>query len=207
MHTVFINDQPLRFINTYDKRELESGKNGLLVSENDKRIDEVIEELENSKKHLEIYYMSENPDVDWKNFISYYTLIEAAGGLVQNKKGEYLTIFRLGKWDLPKGKIEYDESPEQAAVREVKEECGITGLSIVKELPLTFHSYSLKGKRKLKKTHWFLMKTDDDSKLIPQEEEHIEEARWMDEKTLSEKVLPNTYSSISEMLNTFFKWN
>src|SRR5262245_43144571 len=63
-----------------------------------------------------------------KAFFKHFHLIEAAGGIVQNDKKELLFIHRLGKWDLPKGKIEKKESPETCAVREVEEETGVTNL-------------------------------------------------------------------------------
>ena len=205
LHTVFINDKPLRFISIYDEVELKHAKEHVIFSEHDKSMEEIIELLEKKNKISEIYYLSENPDAGWEVFLTHCSLVEAAGGLVQNKKGEFLVIFRLNKWDLPKGKIEYDESPEQAALREVEEECSVTGLSIVKKLPLTFHTYILKNKRKLKKTHWFLMSTDSDKALVPQKEEDIQEARWINENEIRSKVFVNTYSSIGELLNNFFQ--
>src|SRR5690606_16124356 len=54
-----------------------------------------------------------------------HKIIKAAGGLVKNGEGDYLFIFRLGKWDLPKGKVESHEKMREAAVREVEEECGL----------------------------------------------------------------------------------
>jgi 8-oxo-dGTP pyrophosphatase MutT (NUDIX family) len=205
MHTVFINDQPLRFINTYDQRELESAKNHLLVSEHDKSLEELIDQLEKNNDGSVIYYLSENPDASWKQFISYCTLIEASGGLVQNKKKEFLFIFRLNKWDLPKGKIEYDETPEEAAIREVQEECGIHDLSIIQKLSKTFHTYTLKKKRMLKKTNWFLMQTKDDAQPVPQKEENITEVRWMNENEIRRTTLSDTYASIAELLTDFFR--
>lgn len=204
MHTVFINDSPLHFINAFDKNEIELAKGHLVFSESDKMIEDLILEIENTSRHPETFYLSENADTSWKLFISYYKLVEAAGGLVQNKKGEFLVIFRNHKWDLPKGKIDYDESPEQAAIREVEEECGIDQLSIIKKLPITFHTYTLKEKRKLKKNHWFMMQTESDAPLIPQAEENIEEALWMDKKEIREKVLTNTFASITALLDNFF---
>lgn len=202
-----MNDSPLRFINAFNKNEIELAKGHLVFSENDKLIEELILEMENATDHAETFYLAQDADAAWKIFISYCKLVEAAGGLVQNGKGEFLVIFRQNKWDLPKGKLDYDESPEQAALREVEEECGIDRLSIVKELPLTFHTYQLKGKRKLKKNHWFLMRTESNSPLIPQVEEDIQEAKWMDKNSIHEKVFANTYSSIAELLNNFFRNN
>ncbi len=204
MHSVFIQDKPLHFINASDSKELELAKRGQIISEGDKDIDEVISLIENNVNHEETFYLAENSDSAWKIFISYFTLIEASGGIVQNKKEEFLVIYRLGKWDLPKGKIEYDESPEEAAIREVQEECGVDQLTILKTLPLTFHTYQLKGKRMLKKTHWFLMQSENDSVLVPQKEENILEAVWMTEKEIEKKVLTNTYSSIADLLKNFF---
>ena len=45
-----------------------------------------------------------------------FKVVEAAGGVVSNKNGEILFIRRMGKWDLPKGKIEKGESLEQACL-------------------------------------------------------------------------------------------
>ncbi len=204
MHTVFINDTPLHFVNAFDKEELQSAKNHLVFSESDKYIEDVIFEMENTPGHPETFYLAENADSAWKIFISHYQLVEAAGGLVQNSKGEFLFIYRNDKWDLPKGKLDYNESPEEAALREVEEECGIDQLSIVKKLSLTFHTYTLKEKRKLKKNHWFLMHSDSDAPLIPQVEENIMEAKWMEKKSIREKVFTNTFSSIENLLNDYF---
>ena len=117
----------------------------------------------------------------------------------------YLLLrYSAGHWDLPKGKLDDDETPEQAAVREVEEECGITNLSIIRKLPITFHTYMLKEKRMLKKNHWFLMHTSSNAPLVPQEEEGIEEVRWMNKTEIQTRVLKNTYASISDLLNQFF---
>ncbi|MCX6290721.1 MAG: NUDIX domain-containing protein [Bacteroidetes bacterium] len=203
MHTVFVNDKSLHFIHTYLSGELEMAKNHLVISEANKNVEDVILLLENTDEPLEVFYISENPDVAWKTFVSNCTLIEASGGLVRHAKNEFLFIFRLGKWDLPKGKIEFDETPEEAAIREVEEECGIKELSIVQKLPPTFHTYWLR-KRMLKKTHWFLMDTTSDSPLVPQLDEHITDVKWMTREELMKEVFFNTYSSMAELLRIFF---
>ena len=207
MHTVFINDQPLHFINIYDTKEIELSKGHAVHSEKDKSIGELIADMELSNEPGEIYYLSEKADIAWKIFISHCTLIEAAGGLVQNDNGEFLLIFRQQKWDLPKGKMEYDETPEQTAAREIEEECGVNHLSVIRKLPLTFHTYKLKEKRMLKKNHWFHMHTESDAPLVPEREEDIEEVCWMDKNTIRTKVLKNTYSAIAGLLNQFFGWH
>lgn len=133
-----------------------------------------------------------------QEFESLFTLIAAAGGKVRNLKKELLWIKRLGKWDFPKGKIEEGETIETAAVREVEEECGIVDLQILKPLPSTYHIYKLKNSLILKQTFWFEMKTSDNSELVPQLEEDIEQAVWMSEEN-SFKALQNTYPSIRRL--------
>ncbi|MBK8711560.1 MAG: NUDIX domain-containing protein [Niastella sp.] len=62
-------------------------------------------------------------------FSRQFTFIEAAGGLVQNEDKEILFIYRSGKWDLPKGKIEKKETPQIAATRKIQEETGLKNWS------------------------------------------------------------------------------
>ena len=117
----------------------------------------------------------------WADFQACFKVLEAAGGFVQNPQNELLVFYRRGSWDLPKGKIDPGETPEQAAVREVQEETGLINLALGNFITHTYHTYELKGERILKKTWWYRMKTAD-TQLIPQTEEDIEEIRWVDPK-------------------------
>ena len=127
------------------------------------------------------------------------TVIEAAGGLVKNERGEYLFIYRSDKWDLPKGKIEKGEKVNEAAVREVEEECGITVKKIGKPICRTYHAYIYKGEVVIKKTYWFKMKCAGQDKLKPQKAEGITDARWFTrEKT--NVIKKNTFPSILEVM-------
>jgi 8-oxo-dGTP pyrophosphatase MutT (NUDIX family) len=128
-----------------------------------------------------------------------FRFIEAAGGLIQ-KENAYLFIYRLDKWDLPKGKIDRGENPEQAAIRECVEECGIDGLSITGELPSSYHIYPHKGSHVLKKTYWYAMTTSDETPLKPQTEENIEKAEWLGIDEIKETVLKNTYPGIRDLI-------
>ena len=130
-------------------------------------------------------------------------MIEAAGGLVFNKDGDILMIFRNGKWDLPKGKLEIGESVEECAIREVEEECSIYGLDITEKLLETYHTYNLSGKEILKRTYWYKMNTDFNGELIPQIEEGITKVSWVSKDKISEK-LTNSYGNISDILNRIF---
>ncbi len=126
--------------------------------------------------------------------------IIAAGGLVKNSEGKFLFIFRRGKWDLPKGKVEKGEKMEDAAIREVQEECGIEDVEIIQPLTKTIHTYELNGEKILKETHWFLMKTNFEKKLIPQKEEDITKAIWADKKKV-EELLKKSYETIREVVH------
>jgi len=147
----------------------------------------------------EIYFFNESNKRLFNYFSSMFRIIEAAGGLVKNKKKEWLFIFRNGKWDLPKGKIEKGEGVKHAAVREVEEECGIDGLSIIKELPSTYHTYFMEEKNILKRTYWFEMFCDSSSKLIPQVEEGITDVKWIASDNMKQ-VFDNTYDSVKEVI-------
>jgi 8-oxo-dGTP pyrophosphatase MutT (NUDIX family) len=105
--------------------------------------------------------------------------IVAAGGLVKNGKGEFLLIHRRGKWDLPKGKLGRKELVEEAAIREVEEECGIKGVKLIKPLIATYHTYFLGKEMALKRTSWYEMLYKGSSKPVPQLEEDIDTVTWV----------------------------
>ncbi|WP_353128642.1 NUDIX hydrolase, partial [Parapedobacter pyrenivorans] len=128
-------------------------------------------------------------------------IIKASGGLVKNGNGNYLFIHRLGKWDLPKGKVDPGESMKKAAVREVSEECGIKVDYLGQKITTTYHVYVMKGELVLKKTNWYEMGVNKVPKLKPQLEEDITEAVWM-EKDKFAIVRKNTYPLIADILNT-----
>ncbi len=139
-----------------------------------------------------------------KAFNSLFTRIEAAGGIVRNQDGECLFIKRLGCWDLPKGKLNKNELVPDAALREVTEETGLTGLEITRQLPSTFHIYTdRKGREILKETYWFEMMCKEKQTLVPQLEEDITEVRWFLQNELDIPV-QNTYASIKDLLEGYF---
>ncbi len=129
-----------------------------------------------------------------------YKIIKAAGGLVFNNKDEILMIFRRNMWDLPKGKLEIGEKKKMGALREVREETGVQKLSIVKKLMKTYHTYVLENKTKvLKITHWYLMMCNDTTPLVPQAEEDIEIAVWVDSNKVKDK-LDKAYATIEQVV-------
>ncbi len=138
-----------------------------------------------------------------KQFFKHFTLIEAAGGVVQSTKKDLLFIYRLDKWDLPKGKIETGEKPDACAVREVEEETGVTQLTVKKKIGETYHTYDAFGKHFLKITHWYYMTCPAGQQLVPQTEEAITAIKWVHTKNIKEPVA-NTYPSIRDILSKFF---
>jgi 8-oxo-dGTP pyrophosphatase MutT (NUDIX family) len=122
-------------------------------------------------------------------------VVEAAGGLVHNNKREFLFIYRNGKWDIPKGRIEKNESHQEAAVREVEEETGIQGLEVKKYLTTTYHVFKRNGKIKLKITYWFEMYSEYDGPFTPQENEGILKVKWKN-FAKTQKALQGSYENI-----------
>ena len=124
-----------------------------------------------------------------------YLEVNAGGGLVTNPDGKFLLIFRNGKWDRPKGHQEPEEPIEDTAVREVEEETGLHGLELGRLLCITDHTYFRDGRWHLKHTWWYSMSLPEECMLIPQTEEGIAEARWVEESELYD-LLKNTYPTI-----------
>jgi 8-oxo-dGTP pyrophosphatase MutT (NUDIX family) len=203
MHKAFINNKPLIFENIYADIP-PAYSNLLILSEASYTLKDVIKRIE-TENIPGIIYLSASPDIAWNDFANHYTIVEAAGGIVRNEKGEVLTIFRKKLWDLPKGKLDYDESPQDAAIREVKEECGLDKVELNSFFVRTFHIYTEKNKNILKKTHWYTMTADSKERLLPQAEEKIEKVEWMNEVRIRKIFFSNTYVSISEVLDNYFK--
>lgn len=127
--------------------------------------------------------------------------IIAAGGLVYNEHNELLLIFRRGKWDLPKGKADDGETPEQTALREVMEETGVQNICIEKPAGITYHEYFDKWLQEqvIKKTYWFIMQATGSQQLIPQTEEDIEQIIWADTAAIAQ-CMENSYANIVEVI-------
>jgi ADP-ribose pyrophosphatase YjhB (NUDIX family) len=135
----------------------------------------------------------------WQVFQSHFTLITAGGGIVENDKNEVLFIFRRGKWDLPKGKLDEGETIEACSIREVKEETGLSEVSIIAFAGNTYHTYFEGKKHVLKTTVWFHMKAPGEQVLIPQTEEDIEKMEWLD-RSRWDRPFQNTFPAIKAIL-------
>jgi 8-oxo-dGTP pyrophosphatase MutT (NUDIX family) len=142
------------------------------------------------------------PDIKhiWKIFRIYFTEVGAAGGLVRHVSGKYLFIEKKGKLDLPKGHIEPGEEPEVCAIREVSEECGITGHTIIRALEPSYHTYSWEGISYLKKTSWYLMHYEGEMITEPQINEGITRVEWLSPDELS-RIKDNAWLSLMDVIN------
>ncbi|MEO2053637.1 MAG: NUDIX domain-containing protein [Allomuricauda sp.] len=189
MYEVFVNESPLILTNERPKK----AKENLFELDGDS-IMQAIGLL--SKKKLKKAYLY-HPDGEkiLKLFMHKIPVIVAGGGLVVNPKGKVLFIKRNGKWDLPKGKVDKGETIESAAIREVEEETGVTGLTIDRFLKTTYHVFKRNGEYRLKQTHWFVMSTAYDGKLVAEKSEGIVKVRWKGPKKIK-KALQNSYMNI-----------
>jgi 8-oxo-dGTP pyrophosphatase MutT (NUDIX family) len=161
-------------------------------------INSLLHEIKKSQFHAGIIF--DNDFEKLKNgFFKHFTIIKAGGGLVKNKKGEILLIFRRNKWDLPKGKLDDNETIEECAKREVQEETGLQELKMGKPIVITYHTYVQFGKHILKESHWYAMDATGDEKPVPQTEEDITEIIWAKKKDLK-KYVSNTFPAIVEVL-------
>lgn len=164
---------------------------------NTKQLPEFMES--NQKINLLVLPVEENKiDCVFEKICSEFNQINAGGGLVRNLAGEYLLIFRNGKWDLPKGKQEAGEDIKVTAVREVEEECGIDSLELGNLLCVTHHTYRMNGEFMLKHTFWYNMEYKGDATLKPQTEENIEMCKWVKREEIAELV-KDTYPSIKRV--------
>ena len=157
--------------------------------------------LQGMFKNQEIQSIHPHAKAALKSFFIHFNKIKTAGGLVYHAQSDaYLWIKRLGLWDLPKGKIEQGESSKDAAIREIIEECGLTGkLSLKYRICSTYHVYEFKNKSILKKNNWYYLEYEGDLSTKPQEEESITEVQWI-KKEAFDNCLSQTYPSIQEVI-------
>ena len=186
MYKIYINDTPLVLMESKEVVEAPpSSEDHLIARYTGKRkfLFSYIDMLEKSDRFKRVSLHSSDVEKLFQDFQANYKIIEAAGGLVFNSANELLMIYRRGSWDLPKGKLDKGETIEAAAVREVQEETGLDKIDLGQGLPTTYHTYKNgKGTRVLKKTYWFIMKTEE-NELVPQTEEDIEKAVWVNINT------------------------
>jgi 8-oxo-dGTP pyrophosphatase MutT (NUDIX family) len=198
MYKIFINQKPLVIGNNLDfpiKSNCISAHE-LIDFPNDIEL-----ELKASSIESPLLILSQDVEQDFNRLFKGYELIEAAGGVVESKDG-FLVIERGGFWDIPKGKMEQGESPEESALREIEEECGVSGHVLGQLLTITYHTYVFKTRLVLKKTYWYMFSYSGNDVLTPQLEEGITKVEWFTKNRIPEIRL-NTYGSIHEVLDAY----
>lgn len=165
-------------------------------------IKSMIHEMQDSSVHAGVFFHNDLNEL--KNaFFKKFTLIKAGGGFVLNENNEVLMMFRRGKWDLPKGKMDKKETFEECAIRETEEETGLKNIKLISPLITTYHTYHEGSRYVLKETKWFLMNVNGDQKLIPQAAEQISKLEWVGKNELK-KYLQNSFPSVNDVLEAGF---
>ncbi|MEZ5016859.1 MAG: NUDIX domain-containing protein [Flavipsychrobacter sp.] len=205
---IYFNDKPL-ILTTNAKAYIEkhTGAENYLVltGATKKNVKEGIRLLE--KVNIKGVLLEDVSSKDLReSFYSIYKPVHAGGGVVLNEKGAVLMIFRRGKWDLPKGKLDDGESIEECSVREVVEETGLEKVKLGEKICDTYHIYSQNNKNLLKCTAWYKMKGTIHDNPVPQADEGIKEVKWVLEKDLAPYVF-KSYAAIREvLLRSGLKW-
>ena len=203
---IYIQETPLYLCKDATQLGIDLDHKKVLVSQYTGKIKHLlnhIDLLEKSRNYDAVIIEYENVDILIGDFEHLFKIISAAGALVINELGEYLMIHRLGYWDLPKGKIEKEESIRFAAGREIEEETGAQEVKILNPIITTYHTYKIKKKRILKRTYWFEASAPKQD-LVAQSEEDIEQATWLDYTQFDESKQP-IYKNILEVIHTFQK--
>lgn len=194
MEKIFTRDKVIQFVS--NNANLKKDETTFFDVELSK-IETILSKIESSP-NKEFKFVSKNPKKQYEKFFNHFRLIEAAGGVVLNDNKEVLFIFRKGRWDLPKGKIDAGETRKDAAIREVMEETGLKNISIGEKISSTLHLYQIEDEWVIKKSYWYWMKSND-RELIPQAEEEITEAKWIPFSQL-EEMQKLVYFSLSGLV-------
>jgi 8-oxo-dGTP pyrophosphatase MutT (NUDIX family) len=201
---IYFNDKPL-FLCDKIERLIEPflhHDDAVFIDElNSHTVKSMIHEMQLEKVHAGVFLHADLEALK-KAFYKKFTLIQAAGGLINNEKKETLLIFRRGKWDLPKGKLDDGETLEECAVREVAEETGLQNVQLMAPLLITYHTYHEGTKFVLKESYWYHMQTSGNQLLIPQTEEDIHAIKWVADKDLPD-YMNNSFPSIVDVLQTW----
>jgi ADP-ribose pyrophosphatase YjhB (NUDIX family) len=198
---IYFNDKTLFLCNDIDAtiQPIIHHDDSIFIDElNSHTVKAMIHEMQQPEVHAGVFFhkdLEELKKAFWKKF----SIIKAAGGVVFNENKELLLIFRKGKWDLPKGKLDKGEKIETCSVRETEEETGLKNVKAGKMITITYHTYHEGARFRLKETYWFNLSVRGKQELSPQIEEDIKEAKWINPADLG-KYMNNSYESVRDVL-------
>ena len=222
MRTIYVNDIPINFKKLdnlkFKKEDYDThvdGSSGIVPNKlfsrvliYDSSINTIVDLLKKmtNKKFKKIYSITitlKEYKIVFKEVKKMFKIIKAAGGVVKNSNDEILFIYRLKKWDLPKGKLDKGETIKECAKREVEEETKVS-VSCGNKILSTWHTYTRNKKFILKKTTWYKMNCLDDSGMKPQKKEKIEKVEWMEHSTIND-ILLNSYKTLNHVMREYYK--
>lgn len=196
--TLFSADKDIHFVREIQTQSAESGS----ICSDTPRREDVVEALRSVKT---LYVVSSNPQAAMRHFASQFTPVEAAGGVVEHC-GKVLMIYRNGLWDLPKGHLESGESLAGCAAREVSEECGLSlgDIAVERHIVDTQHFYYFPktARWELKTTHWYAMRYNPDTALVPQTDEGITRVEWISPEQ-AERNADKSYGTIRLVMKNY----
>jgi len=203
---IYFNNKPLFLVDeiTREVEEYLHQKETIFIDELDEHtVRTMIYEMEQPEIYRGVF-LHKDVEALLNRFKSNFSLIQAAGGFIYTKDNCLLLIFRRGKWDLPKGKLDEGEELETCALREVKEETGLEKVQLEQPLTVTYHTYRQQGQHILKESHWYVMKAEMQA-LTPQTEEDIEKCEWIAIDNLA-PYMSNTHASILDVVKAGVKF-
>lgn len=199
---IYVKGTPLIITDNVQKYENDGGILPVQVSK-EEDVKDVLEYLESSPFHSKAVLHGASKAAIYNHITQQSELLQASGGVVWNDLGQVLLIFRHNHWDLPKGKIEENESKEEAALREVMEECGVQELALNNYFTTTYHTYWRNQTRMLKQTFWYEMACNDKGSIKPQTIEGITDVKWANQAAI-QKAMQQTFPNLQEVLENVF---
>jgi 8-oxo-dGTP pyrophosphatase MutT (NUDIX family) len=198
---IYFNNKPLFLVNELSpeiEEHLHHEETVFIDEFNSHTVKAMIHEME-QPKILRGIFLHQDTDALLKSFKKKFSFVQAAGGFVYTDDHQVLLIFRRGKWDLPKGKLDANEDLAACALREVREETGLENVRLERPLTITYHTYHQYGDYILKESHWYLMRSEAQEEFTPQTDEDIEKCEWVTLDKLA-SYMDNTHASIADVV-------
>jgi 8-oxo-dGTP diphosphatase len=116
----------------------------------------------------------------------------SAGGIIYKKEKNGIKVALIldfnGQWTFPKGLVEKDEEPNQAALREIQEETGLKLLKIIHNLGKVEYFYRWRRGLIHKTVYYYLIEAPGNETVHPQSEEDIKDVQWFRPKEAQELI-------------------